>query len=83
MSRYSLVLEFDTGSTRFALGFEVGRLWEKLKATDEPVEEMIHTANVEMALRMAESLGRPVVSEEHDETWMTVRFGEPDDRSAG
>ncbi len=72
---HALALAFDTDDAEFARGVEIGRLWERLRAEAEVVVEMVHLANAEMVLRIADALGRPVVSEEHDATWMTVRFG--------
>lgn len=72
---FALALAFDTDASEFARGVEVGRLWETLRATDDPVEEMVHVSNAEMVMRMGEALSRDVRGEEHDDTWMTVRFG--------
>lgn len=69
-----LALAFDTDDPQFARGVEIGRLWERLRVEVEPVVEMVHVANAEMILRMAEALQRPVVSDEHDVVWMTVSF---------
>ncbi len=74
MSQLSLALAFDTDDAEFARGVEVGRLWELLRSEPGPVTETVHVVNAEMVLRIAEALGRDVVSEEHDPTWMTVRF---------
>jgi hypothetical protein len=73
---YGLALAFDTNDPEFARGVEVGKLYEYLRWNpDEEFEQLVHLANAEMVLRIAEALGRPVVSEEHDTTWMTVTFG--------
>lgn len=74
MNDFSLVLPFDTDSSEFVRGVEIGRLWEKLKVEDGIVIETIHLSNAEMVIRIAEALERPVISEEHDDTWMTVTF---------
>jgi hypothetical protein len=74
MDGYACALEFDTGTADFVRGVEVGRLWEILKNTAEPVEEIVHTSNAEMILRIAERTGRPVRSEELDDTWLLVTF---------
>lgn len=72
---YGLALAFDTDSTDFARGVEIGRLWEQLHARpDQEVDQLVHAANAEMVLRLAEACGRVVKSEEHDAIWMTVRF---------
>lgn len=71
---YSLALPFDTDSSEFVRGVEVGRLWEQLKADDAARQETIHVSNAEMAIRIGEAVGRRVEATEIDETWMTVRF---------
>ena len=73
---YSLALAFDTDSPDFARGVEIGRLWEQLDRAHpaDMVEQVVHVANAEMVLRIAEARGRAVSSDEHDGTWMTVRF---------
>ena len=72
----SLVLAFDRQSPDFAHGVEVGWLWEQLHADeDEPVEQIVHCVNAEMCMRIGEALGRPFEGEQHDDVWMTVRFG--------
>lgn len=76
MDNYALLFPFDTDDPQFIRGVEVGRLWEIMKATPEAFEETVHLTNAEMVLRIAEAQNRVVVSEEHDEIWMTVKFGE-------
>ena len=72
---YGLALAFDTNSPEFARGVEIGRLWEQLHACPEQeVDQLVHVANAEMVLRLAEACGRTATSDEHDGTWMTVRF---------
>ncbi len=50
------VLAFDRDSPDFALGVEVGRLWEMLRQPDG-FEQPIHAENVEMVARMFETAG--------------------------
>ena len=71
---YVKVLQFDTDSPEFIRGVEVGRIWERLKNEDEEVLVMIHATNAEMIMRISEATDRPVISEEHDDRWMTVTF---------
>lgn len=71
---YGLALAFDTDEPEFARGVEIGRLWERLRVERDVVDEVVHLANVEMVLRVAEVFGREVLSQEHDGTWMTVQF---------
>ena len=74
MEGFSCALEFDTSTTDFVRGVEVGRLWETLKRDSGVVEEFVHASNAEMVLRLSEATGRPVRSEELDETWLLVTF---------
>lgn len=74
MDGFACALEFDTTGPAFVRGVEVGRLWEMLKAEDGPVEEIVHTSNAEMILRLSEATERGVQSEELDETWLLVTF---------
>lgn len=70
-----LVLPFDTDSADFARGFEAGALWSDLKATEESIEAVMHTSSIEMAMRMAEALHRPLVGDVLDDTWTRATFG--------
>jgi hypothetical protein len=80
----ALALAFDTNSSDFTRGVEVGRLWEQLKS-DEPVVQEVHATNAEMLLRMAESTGRPLWAEDVSNTWLIAHFdaaqGTPDECS--
>ncbi len=75
MEGFALALAFDTNTTEFVRGVEVGRVWEMLKQSDEVVEDCLHNSNAEMLLRIGEATGRSVSSEELDDTWMWVTFG--------
>ena len=73
---HNLVLAFDTDAAEFARGVEVGRVWETLRSQPgEEVCEIMHAANAEMILRMAEAEARPVVAELLDEVWLAATFG--------
>ena len=74
MDAYALALAFDTSASEFCRGVEVGRLWEILKHSPGPVEELVHASNAEMVLRLSETTERPVRAEELDETWLRVTF---------
>ena len=75
MSEYRCLLPFDTDEPQFSRGFEAGRIWTLLsERPDELVEEVVHGANAEMVLRMAEAVDRPVVSEELGGDWLSVSF---------
>lgn len=71
---YGCALEFDTTTSDFVRGVEIGRLWEILKHSEGPVQEILHASNAEMILRVAEAAGRPAHSEELDDVWLLVRF---------
>lgn len=75
MDSFTCVLAFDTDDAEFVRGVELGRLWERLCAHPDPLLELVHISNAEMVMRVADALGRPAISDEHDGTWMTVRFG--------
>lgn len=70
----AIVLAFDTDAADFARGFEAGALWSDLSASSDQLEALIHTASVEMVMRMGEALGRVVVGDVIDETWTRVLF---------
>lgn len=74
MDGFACALEFDTNTTDFVRGVEVGRLWEKLQLESGPVEEYVHASNAEMMLRLSEATGRAVQSEDLDDTWLLVTF---------
>jgi hypothetical protein len=65
------LLVFDRNSRDFAMGFELGRLWEQLK-TGEAFDQTIHAVNVEMVVRMREATGRDMRIVDVDETWCVL-----------
>lgn len=74
------VLGFDTDDPSFSRGFEAGRVWQMLRDDDGPSDTLIlHGVNAEMILRMAESEGRSVQSDEMGNGWITVQFGPRED----
>jgi len=77
-SGHSCLLHFDTDDAEFGRGFEVGRIWALLRATDDAVIETMHIANAEMILRLAEATGREVCATELDDHWIEARFAEVD-----
>ncbi len=79
---HALALAFDTSTSDFVRGVEVGRLWEQLKS-DEPIAQEVHASNGEMLLRMAEATGRPLRADELDDTWLLVHFGPPGSPNGG
>jgi hypothetical protein len=73
---HACLLPFDTDDPEFARGFEAGRIWTILHgAPEEEVEEIVHAANAEMALRMADRLGRRAQSTELGDDWLAILFG--------
>jgi hypothetical protein len=69
------ILPFDSDSPEFTRGFEIGRLWAKLREhPNEPIEEWLHASNAEMVLRVAEATGRTVMSKETGDNWLKVSF---------
>ena len=55
---YELVLKFDSDSPEFARGVEIGVMWATLRENLGPLYFVIHSSNVEMAMRVAERSGR-------------------------
>lgn len=80
MGEFGCILAFDTDDPQFARGFEAGRLWTCLQQSpDREIEQLVHASNAEMAIRMAEALGRSVRSHEDDAgSWLTVVFNPVD-----
>lgn len=74
MSDYRLVVAFDRESEDYARGAEIGMLFERLRRETPPVSTVIHASNAEMALRLAESLGLSVQSEELGDDWLEVVY---------
>ena len=70
---FSLALAFDTDSSEFVRGVEIGRMWEQLKGGDV-VEQGVRTDNAEMLLRIAEATGRRLRCEELNDEWLYATF---------
>ena len=73
---HALLLLFDDDDPKFARGFELGRVWAILRATDDNFDCEMHAANAEMILRLAGATDREVRTEEHGEGWVTAYFSE-------
>jgi len=74
----SLLMAFDTNDPEFARGFELGRLWEQLRAAPEweSLEgELVHATNAEMLMRLGEATGRQATAVDLDGHWLEVTFG--------
>lgn len=72
------LLPFDTDDAEFARGFETGRIWALLRATDDEVVETMHAENAEMIMRLGEATGRYVRAVELDDNWIEATFAEVD-----
>lgn len=73
---HSLLLAFEDESREFALGFEIGRVWAILQASDDSFECEMHVAGAEMILRLAEATERTVRVDEMTDVWCTAYFSE-------
>lgn len=80
-ANWGMVLAFDSDEGEYVRGFEGGCLWRDLErliddgadfAEQEPW--LLHAANAEMVLRMAEALGLTARSTELDDDWISVTF---------
>ncbi len=71
-SGYDLLLAFDSDDSEFARGFEAGRLWERVKTDMTNWDQMIHTSNAEMVMRMCEAEEREFRAEPVDDDWVNV-----------
>lgn len=73
---HGLMLEFDRNDRQFAMGFECGRIWAILSATDDEFDCEMHAENAEMIVRLAEETERTARSEDLGNGWLTVWFSE-------
>jgi hypothetical protein len=72
---HTCLLPFDTDDPEFARGFEVGRIWNALRAApEETITEFAHASNVEMVMRLAEATDRKVAAVELDGEWLEATF---------
>ena len=72
---YQQSLQFLTDDPKFALGFEMGRLWEQAKAeTDDTFVTLIHAANEDQARLIAARTGWRVMMDSDDSGWTHIRF---------
>lgn len=54
---YGLVVSFPDQSESFTLGFEAGRIDQRMGASESPIEECVHTKNEELFRRLADYQG--------------------------
>jgi hypothetical protein len=71
---YDQVLAYDRQTEDFVLGFEAGRIWALARSDLAYFDEVVHAANAENILRIAEATHRVVRSEEIDDLWIHVFF---------
>ena len=79
--RYRMVLPFDSDDPEFCRGWEAATIYESLR--NDPFHRQrfqIHSENAEMALRIAERFGRPVMLLSDADDWLDMEFGEPADQ---
>jgi len=73
--QFGCLLDFDSEAPEFARGFEAGRIWALLRSDpSSEVTELVHGANAEMLLRMADATARPVAWKELGDEWFEVHF---------
>lgn len=72
---FGLLLPFDSDDPEFCRGFEAGCLWERMKSDQAPWDQMIHGANAEMAMRMAEVQEREYRAEILPDDWVHIFIG--------
>lgn len=82
-AEHQKVLDFDRDSWDFVYGFEAGMVYAEAQAIlhldlATPHSRMIHAANAEMAIRIAESAGLSFWAEEADEDWVTLYLDVPE-----
>ena len=66
---YSMILPFDTDHPEFIRGWECGEIWHTLRhlpGEATSYRRMVHSASLEMILRMAERLGWTLVEIPYD-----------------
>lgn len=72
---FALVLKFDNVEPEFAYGFECGRVWGLLQMYPaSEINEIMHSENAEMILRMAEATKRRVIATSISEIHVEVVF---------
>lgn len=62
----------------FAYGFEAGRVWSLLTASDEALVVAVHAPRPELLLRMAEATERELHTVELGNDWLEAHYGTPD-----
>ena len=73
---YTCLLEFTSDDPNFALGFEAGGMWERLKQFPPRLEETVHAANDEQFHLMARRLGYEVEFQYVENGWAFATFTE-------
>jgi hypothetical protein len=72
------VLAFDNDNPAFTYGFEAGIIWS-FCVHQGFFEGVIHAANTEMVIRIAESTQLPFTANDigEDDAWIFVKIGNP------
>lgn len=73
MADFGLVLKFDTDDPEFTRGFELGQLWERVEQQGY-VDQLLHSENAEMVIRIAESKKLRFSAEDLGSGWLQVRL---------
>lgn len=74
---YRIVLPFNKDDDpKFTLGVEVGLAHGHLWSSPDEMSITMHVENAEMALRLAESTGRQLQTEELGNGWLRCNFSE-------
>ena len=53
MTGYDLIIEFPDQSKSFALGFEAGGMWQRMKNRESEIGQTIHSENLDLITAMA------------------------------
>lgn len=69
---FQLVVPFDTDSTEFTRGVEVGIVWQRLQSEPLPITAVVHASNAEMTLRLAEAVGACARADDLGADWLAV-----------
>lgn len=86
-SQFVPVLPFDSDSSEFTRGFEVGNVWSILAHMPVPIGDsvsfQVHITNAEMMLRLGSVCNYRVSSNELDDEWMRIKFSNNEGGEAG
>lgn len=69
-----LLMPFDSDHPEFTRGFECGQLWAALSLNPASHSTLLHSTNMEMAIRCASAKGYKVEITQTDNTWIDATF---------